>query len=124
MIDEFGKQYDLCVVANIIDKHLWGEQKELRRGTKHFVPGAKLYCVLMYGGMGHEHIMVLGKPRKSFRMIEVVMRRSYIKNFRIQKVYSKRIIEFLQKYPYGPVIHETDNNWLASFQNDNNIEEQ
>ena len=45
-----------------------------------------------------------------------------MKNFRIQKIYCKRIIEFLKKYPYGPVLHDTDNNWLASFQNSNNEE--
>ena len=100
MKDANGIDYEECIVGNIIGDHYWGEQKEIRNGIKQFRAGTKVYCVFIYGGMGHEHILVMGKPRKSFRMIEVVIRKTHIKNFRLQKVYEPRIIEFIKKHSY------------------------
>jgi hypothetical protein len=101
MIDDNGKEYLICVVGNIIGPHIWGEEKRIQQGTKHFRPGAKVYCIFMYGGDGNEHIRVLGKPRKSGRMIDVVIRTGFIKNFRLQKTYEPRVINFITKYPEG-----------------------
>ena len=98
MWDKNGQLYRDCVVGNVIDKNYWGEKKQLRSGTKHFRPGAKLYCVFVFGGGGHEFVRVLGKPRKSFRMIDIVFPTNYIKNFRLAKVYEPRIIDFIDKY--------------------------
>ncbi len=81
-------EYKEAIVANIIGNHLWGEDKQIKSGTKHFRAGTKVYCVFMYAGMGHENVRVMGKPRKSFKMIDVVIRRTYLKNFRVQKVYA------------------------------------
>jgi hypothetical protein len=58
-----------------------------------------VYCLFIYGGNGNQSIQVLGKSRKSFRMVDVVIRAFYIKNFRLQKVYEPRIIDFINKYP-------------------------
>ncbi|PTB97028.1 hypothetical protein C9994_04685 [Marivirga lumbricoides] len=33
-----------CLVGNIINEHYYGEEKEIRRRTKHLRPGAKVYC--------------------------------------------------------------------------------
>jgi hypothetical protein len=52
----------------------------------------------MYAGMGHQQVRVFGKTRRSFRMVDVVMRTSYIKNFRLLKVYNSKVIAFLKKY--------------------------
>lgn len=101
MLDKNGVAYAECIVGNIIGNHYWGENKEIRSGTKQFGAGAKVYCVFMYGGIGQEQIRVLGKPRKCFRMVDVVIRAIYIKNFRVQKVYEPRVLAFLEKYPYG-----------------------
>jgi hypothetical protein len=98
MTDKNVVQYEECIVGNIIGNHYWGQQKEIKSGTKHFRAGAKVYCIFMYGGMGHEQVRVMGKPRKSFKMIDVVIRTSYIKNFRIQKVYDPEIIKFINQY--------------------------
>lgn len=36
------RDFEYCMVGNIIDKHYFGEQKlEIRRGTKQFRPNAK-----------------------------------------------------------------------------------
>jgi hypothetical protein len=101
MTDQNGIEYRECIVGNIIGNHYWGEKKEIKSGTKHFRAGTKVYCAFVYGGMGHEAIWVMGKPRKSFRMIEVVLRHEYIRNFRLQKVYAPYIIKFLDKHNQG-----------------------
>lgn len=84
-----------CIVGNIIEKHEFGENKEIKYGTKQFRPGAKVYCLphLGYGGTAYDQIVVMGKPRKQFRLIKIVMPRKYIANFRLQKVWDKRIID-------------------------------
>jgi hypothetical protein len=99
MTDKDGKTYLECVVGNIIGRHVFGEQREIKNGIKHFRAGTKVYCVFMYGGMGHEEVRVMGKHRKSFRMIDIVIRTHYIKNFRVRKVYDPYVIDFLKKYP-------------------------
>lgn len=121
MIDDNGKEYEECIVGNIIGDHYWGEQKEIKSGTKHFRAGTKVYCIFMYGGMGHEHIRVLGKPRKSFRMVDVVIRPDYIKNFRVQKVYIPRVIDFIKKYPRHANRYFIDN-WTDDMFKPNPIE--
>lgn len=98
MEDINGIEYEECIAGNIIGNQYWGEKKEIKNGTTHFRGGAKVYCLFVYGGMGNEFIRVMGKPRKSFRMIDVVIRATYIKNFRLQKVYEPQIIRFIQKH--------------------------
>ena len=86
-------EYLWCIVGNIVDQHYFGEQKEIKSGTKHFPPGAKVYCIPEYGGMGHEKIRVIGKPRKSKTLINVVIPTKLITNFRLQKVYSPSLFD-------------------------------
>lgn len=82
-----------CIVGNIVDEHFYGENKEVKRGTKHFRPGAKVYCIPEFGGMGHESIRVIGKPRGNSAMINIVIPTKRIKNFRLQKVYSNSLFD-------------------------------
>lgn len=90
-----------CIVGNIVDDHFYGEQKEVKSGTKHFRPGAKVYCIPEFGGMAHETIRVIGKPRGSIRMINVIIPTKRIKNFRLQKVYSDSLFEKIsEQTPY------------------------
>ncbi len=90
-----------CIVGNIVDDHFYGEQKEIKSGTKHFRPGAKVYCIPEFGGMAHETIRVIGKPRGSIRMINVIIPTKRIKNFRLQKVYSDSLFEKIsEQTPY------------------------
>lgn len=104
MLDENNIEYEECIVANVIGPHYWGEAKEIKKGTKHFSPGAKVYCAFIFGGMGHEHVQVMGKPRKSSRMIKIVLAIKFLKNFRVQKVYQPKILAFLKEYEpaYNP----------------------
>ena len=84
-----------CLVGNIVEKHEYGEVHELKYGTKHFRPGAKVFINLVYGGMGHEHILVIGVPRHMKTYIEVVIRRAHVCNFRVQKVYKPAVLKLM-----------------------------
>lgn len=86
-------EWQWCLVGNIVNEHEYGEAHEIRYGNKQFRPGAKVFINLVYGGMGHENILVIGNPRRSHRYIEVVIARKYVENFRIQKVYKPKVLE-------------------------------
>lgn len=91
--DDEGKQYFYCLIGNMIDKHYYGIEKEIKSGTRHFRAGTKLYCLLTFPGMGSVYVTVIGKPRKSFQFIQIAIKSCLIKNFRVQKVYSPAIIK-------------------------------
>lgn len=84
-------KFHYVLVGNIIDKHYYGENKEIKSGTKHFRAGAKVYLFPTYGGMGHENMPVYGLARKTKRKITVVIRSNMIKNVRIKKVYEAKL---------------------------------
>lgn len=86
-------EWQWCLVGNIVNEHEYGENHEIKYGNKQFRPGAKVFVNLVYGGMGHENILVIGNPRHSRRYIEVVIARKYVENFRIQKVYKPKVLE-------------------------------
>jgi len=95
-VEEFNKNHEefrYILVGNIIDKHYYGENKEIRSGTKHFRAGAKVYLLPQYGGNGHTDIPVYGLPRKSHNKIEVVIRVNMIKNVRVKKTFDPKLIE-------------------------------
>jgi len=80
-----------CLVGNIVDEHEYGEQKEIKRGTKHFSPGTKVYCFPPQWGDGYEKIKVIGRPRRTTRFIQVVIKSDLITNWRLEKVFSSFI---------------------------------
>lgn len=84
-----------CLVGNIVEEHEFGEEHVIKYGTKHFRPGAKVYINLVYGGMGHENILVIGVPRHSKKYIEIVISRKYVCNFRIQKVFKPAVLKMM-----------------------------
>ncbi|HTJ49196.1 MAG TPA: hypothetical protein VL443_07045 [Cyclobacteriaceae bacterium] len=67
------------------------ENKEIKRGTKHFSPGTKVYCFPPQWGDGYEKIYVIGRPRQTSRFIKVIIKSDMVTNWRIQKVFSNRI---------------------------------
>ncbi|MCI8410153.1 MAG: hypothetical protein HFJ09_12940 [Lachnospiraceae bacterium] len=87
------QEWQWCLVGNIVEEHEYGENHELRCGNKQFRPNAKVYVNLIYGGMGHESILVIGTPRHSHRYIEIVIARKYVVNFRLQKVFKPVILK-------------------------------
>lgn len=112
------------LAGNIIDQHHYGENKEIRRGTKQFRPGAKVYLLPLYGGGGHAEMPVYGLPRRSRRKIVVVIRAVLIKNVRLQKTYDPSLVVEIDRCGfYTPAMNdEKDLIRFAKWINDNHIE--
>lgn len=87
------------LVGNIVDEHPYGQDKRIVRGTKHFSPGTKVYCLKSCWGDGYESIPVIGRNRKG-KLIEIVMRRNLIENFRLKKIFSPSVIEMIGRHSY------------------------
>lgn len=90
-----------CLVGNIVKEHPFGEEKEIRQGTKQFAPGAKVYCAKSMWGDGYESIGVLGTPRHGKKYIEIIMERKKIENFRIQKVFKPQVLDIMKQRHYS-----------------------
>ena len=93
-----------CIAANIVRERPYGPGgKETRRGTKHFLPGAKVYIVDFFWGSGGESVTVVGHHRKSHRYITIVIRSQWLVNWRAELVYSPHVIkEVLAHEAYRP----------------------
>ena len=86
-----------ALVGNIKEEHEYGENHEIKKGTKQFGPGTKVYLSEGHWGDGYEMINVIGKPRHSRNYIAVVMKRNNIQNFRMQKVYKPAILQRMKE---------------------------
>lgn len=93
--DQNEAEWRWCLVGNIVEKHEFGEEHVIKLGTKHFPPGAKVFINPVYGGMGHEHILVVGVPRHMKQYVEIVIRRKLVRNFRVHKVYKPAILKLM-----------------------------
>ena len=88
-----------CIVANIVHEHGYGPGgAEIRRGAKHFPPGAKMYILSFFWGMGGDEVTVLGRHRHSHRYFMIVLKSKLLANWRLELVYSPYVIEQIQKY--------------------------
>jgi len=90
----------ICVVANVAEETAHGEGGlELRRGVKHFAPGAKVWVLPPLWGDGGEHVMVVGYHRGSRgrRLARMVMPRRHLTGFRVQAVYSPAVVRELTR---------------------------
>lgn len=95
--DENNYTWCWCLVGNIVEKHPYGEEHEIRYGSKHFSGGTKVYIAPAQWGDGMEKIVVLGLSRHSRNFVEVVISSKLVENFRLGKVYKpvllKRMLE-------------------------------
>ena len=89
---EKGHEWCWSLVGNIVAEHEFGEEKEIKKGTKHFSSRTKVYLAPAQWGDGYERVIVIGLARKSRKYIEVVMQTKYIENFRMQKIYKPAIV--------------------------------
>ena len=76
-----GHTWCWCLVGNITEKHEYGEEHEIKYGTKHFSRGTKVYLAPAQWGDGYENIVVIGMPRHQKKFIEVITRSKYIENY-------------------------------------------
>ncbi|MDF2190062.1 hypothetical protein [Paraflavitalea sp. CAU 1676] len=87
-----------CLVGNIVEEHTWGEKKELKRGTKVFVAGAKVYCYPVAWGDGYEKIRVTGMHRKRKKYITIIIASKLITNWRLQQAYKPAVLKELKEW--------------------------
>ena len=87
------QEWRWCLVGNIVEIREFGQEHEIRHGTKHFSSGTKVFINLIYGGMGHERIQVIGIPRYQRNYIEIVIPRECVENMRIQKVFKPAVLK-------------------------------
>lgn len=85
-----------CPVANIVPERPYGPGgEEHRRGTKHFPPGAKIYCHAFFWGRGGEDVEVIGRHRGSHRYEKMIVRSAWLTHWRADLVYSPHVIRQL-----------------------------
>lgn len=89
-----------CLVGNIADKRIYGEDHEIQYGTKHFSPGTKVYIAPHQWGDGGENLVVLGVPKNKKGLIECVIRSDYICNFRLKKIYPSAVLKRMNESKY------------------------
>jgi hypothetical protein len=128
---EENKDFRYVLVGNIIDKYYYGENKEIRSGSKNFRAGAKVYIFPKYGGMGHEKMPVFGVPKNSRIRKHLIVSTNMIKNVRLLKTYDKTIIkkvnecDFYNEKTLVLNIFKSEHNELlkfADYMNKNHIE--
>jgi hypothetical protein len=83
-----------CLVGNIIEAHPYGQEHEIRRGSKHFTPGTKVYC-LPTRWDGFDRIMVIGLHRGSKRFVTTIMSSEHITNWRAKLIYEPQVLRKL-----------------------------
>lgn len=88
-----GHEWCWCLVGNIVEEHVYGEEKETKRGTKQFSPGTKVYLAPAQWGDAYEQVIVIGIARGSRKYIEVVTHREYIEKYRMQRVYKPAVLK-------------------------------
>ncbi len=95
------QEWKWCLVGNIVQERKYGENHEVKLGTKHFSPGTKIYYAPGHWGDGGENIVVIGKHRGSPKYIEIIMPRKHIENFRCQKVFKPEVLKLMDASKWG-----------------------
>lgn len=85
----------LCLVGNVVPCHYYGEEKKIVRGTNLFLANAKVYVYPHIRDNRLSRTQVIGMSRTKKRLVLVRMPVRLITNWRIQKVYNKKIIALM-----------------------------
>src|ERR1044072_2523379 len=81
-----------CLVANVTRTPHTEGTEELRRGTKHFSPGAKVYLYPARWGDGDERAVAIGRHRGSPKLLEVVVATRRLEGFRAKEVSHPHVV--------------------------------
>jgi hypothetical protein len=109
-----------CLAANIIAERPYGPGgQETRTGTKHFAPGAKVYLLNFFWGMGGEDVTVIGHHRRSHRLVTMTIRSRWLVNWRAELVYRPAVVRALAEHPYtywpeGRIYSPEHATWMGS----------
>jgi hypothetical protein len=89
-----------CAVANIVEKRPYGHDgAEERAGTKHFSPGTKVHIRHVFWGMGGEQVEVVARHRGSSRVVTMVIRSTWLTQWRVKLAYDPKIAARLRAIP-------------------------
>lgn len=95
-----GHSWCWGLVGNIVEKHEFGEAREIKYGTKQFSPGTKVFIAPAQWGDGYEKVVVIGLPRHGRGYIEVITQAKYIEHVRLKKVYQPAVLKRMCASPY------------------------
>ncbi len=90
-----------CVVANFMRERPYGPEGQIivKGGTKHFAPGARVYCYPYTGrGDGCATVKILARHRGSQRFITFYTNTSWLENWQVKLVYIPGVIAKLIEY--------------------------
>lgn len=98
MVPEQNAKSVWCPVANVTpEPHPEGPEGEMRLGTKHFAPGAKLYCFPKEWGDDGEKLRVLGRHRGGGpKLVEIVVATKWLTNWRVQQVFQPHVVRAME----------------------------
>lgn len=85
-----------CAVANMANVNEFGPGgAEKREGSRHFLPGTKIYVLSHFWGQAGEAATVVGRHRSSKKFITIVIASQWLANWRVELVYSPLIVRQL-----------------------------
>lgn len=86
-----------CPRATLCDERAFGpDGKEIRRGSKHFAPGARIYLRRVMGYPDDvPDVEVVGRYRATHRYVRMIIRASWLGSWRADLVYSPQAIRLL-----------------------------
>jgi hypothetical protein len=84
-----------CPTAEVINAHV-ARKPYIRRGTKDFAPGTRVYCFPVHQGYGYHKVVVTGIRRKGKKYVKVLMSPKYLKKWKVIKVYGKSLMKQLK----------------------------
>lgn len=99
------------VVGNVVVERLHGADGEVRRGTKQFSPGTKVYLVDAYWGKGGETVTVLGLARRPKRWISVDLSARVLESWRAKLIHDPAV---LRRLVHARPVTEAEASRLAS----------
>jgi hypothetical protein len=85
-----------CATANVKKEITFGEEHITKKGTKHFRGGAKVHVVDAYWGMC-DNATIIGHHRSNGRYIKIDIHVKHLENFRLELVYSPKVIQLIQR---------------------------
>ena len=83
--------------AKVVEERFHGEDRQPRRGTKHFRGGAKVYVIDGYWG-SCDSVTVIGHHRGGGRYVKLDMPVEHLSDFRMDTVYSPKVIALVQQH--------------------------
>jgi hypothetical protein len=83
-----------CIVANVRPEP---HGRATSPGTRHFVAGAKIYCVNWMWGTGVDTVVGIGRHRGGSQLIELLMETHNLTNFRTKHVHRPGVLNKLRR---------------------------